>query len=205
MTMLLPKIKLKTIPSFPATILDGVGIDVVKQNGNYQFNLDFGDFGAISAIPTSPTSYVLTYDTVTGVYVLVPSHLLGGAVAGIADAPPDGTGPYGRQSAGWVLLPSVARAQRIVTASGAITALAGDDIVIVKKTTPSPTAVNVNWSIIKRPLTIVDGKGDAATNTITIIPAAGQTHYALANYPVVIDGNGGSVTLTPLADGSGAF
>ena len=87
---LLPKVKFKTITSFPATVLDGVDIDVVKQNGNYQFNLDFGDFGAISAIPTSPTSYVLTYDTATGVYVLVPSHLLGGGVSGIADAPNDG-------------------------------------------------------------------------------------------------------------------
>lgn len=97
---LLPKVKLKAIVSFPASVLDGVGIDVVKQNGNYQFNLDFSDFGAISAIPTSPTSYVLTYDTVTGVYVLVPSQLLGGGVSGIADAPTTGL-QYGRQSAGW--------------------------------------------------------------------------------------------------------
>jgi hypothetical protein len=97
------------------------------------------------------------------------------------------------------------RAQRIVTAAGAITALTTDDIIVVEKAVGAPTTVNVDWSLRKRALTIVDGKGDAATNNITIVPAAGQTQYAIANNQVVIDGNGAQVTLTPLADGTGAF
>jgi hypothetical protein len=97
------------------------------------------------------------------------------------------------------------RVQRIVTAAGAIAAGAADDIIIVKKTVGAATTVNVNWAVMTRPLTIVDGKADANTNNITIVPSAGQTQYGTADYQVVIDGNGGSVTLTPLADGSGSF
>ena len=41
---LLPKVKLKAVVSFPATVLDGAGIDVVKANGNFTFNFAFGDF-----------------------------------------------------------------------------------------------------------------------------------------------------------------
>jgi hypothetical protein len=82
-------------------IKGGTGIDVTKTNGAATVDLDYSEFGAISAIPTSPTSYILTYDTLTLSYVLLPSHLLGGAVAGIADAPADGK-IYGRQSATWV-------------------------------------------------------------------------------------------------------
>lgn len=99
----------------------------------------------------------------------------------------------------------VTRVQRVVTAAGAITALSTDDIIIVKKTVGAATTVNVNWADRNRPLTIVDGLGDANTNNITIVPTTGQTQYAIANNSVIIDGNGGSVTLTPLADGTGAF
>ncbi len=97
------------------------------------------------------------------------------------------------------------RVRRTVTAPGPITVTASDEIIIVKKTVGAPTIVNVDWSAQTKPLTIVDGKGDAATNNITIVPASGQTQFASVNYQVVIDGNGGQVTLTPLEDGTGAF
>lgn len=103
------------------------------------------------------------------------------------------------------VIPVTTRAQRIVTAAGAVTILPTDEIVIINKTVGAATTVNVDWSQQTKPLTIVDGKADAATNNITIVPLSGQTQYGTANYQVVIDGNGGQVTLTPLADGSGAF
>ena len=102
--MLLPKVKLKSIVSFPASIIGGVGIETTKANGNLTVDLDYSQFGEISAIPTSPTSMVLTYDTASEAYIMLPSHLLGGAVAGIADAPNDGV-LYGRQSAAWASVP----------------------------------------------------------------------------------------------------
>jgi hypothetical protein len=97
------------------------------------------------------------------------------------------------------------RAQRIITVAGAITAQSTDDIIVVKKSVGAATTVNVDWSTRTRPLTVVDGKGDAATNNISIVPASGQTIYAVTNGTALIDGNGGSVTLTPLVDGTGAF
>ena len=97
---LFPKIKLKALPTFPSVINGGVGIDVAKQNGALTVDLDYTDFGVLSSIPVSPTSYILTYDTQTTAYVMVPSHLLGGGVSGIADAPIDGT-QYARQSGAW--------------------------------------------------------------------------------------------------------
>ncbi len=95
--------------------------------------------------------------------------------------------------------------QRVVTASGAITVVDSDDIIIVKKTVGAPTTVNVDWSTRTKALKVVDGKGDANTNNISIAPGAGQTQYGIVDYVVVIDGNGGQVTLTPLADQTGAF
>ena len=97
---LFPKIKLKTLPTFPSTIYGGTGIEVAAQGGALTVNFAWQEFGSISAIPTSPTSYILTYDTASGAYVMVPSHLLGGAASGIADAPVDGN-IYGRDSAAW--------------------------------------------------------------------------------------------------------
>ena len=100
-----PDIKIKVLPTFPAAVLGGVGLTATKANGSLTLDYAWQEFGAINAIPTSPTSYLLTYDTSTNAYVMVPSHLLGGAVAGIADAPIDGT-LYGRQSGDWVNIPS---------------------------------------------------------------------------------------------------
>lgn len=99
---LLPKIKIKSIVSFPATILDGIGVDVVKQNGTYQFNIAFDDFApAVSGLP--PADFVnlraLLWNETTKAYALTPISLFG-APGGIPDAPVDGV-QYGRKSAAW--------------------------------------------------------------------------------------------------------
>ena len=122
--MLLPKVKLKALPTFPSNIIGGVGLEATKQNGAVTLDYAWQEFGAISAIPTSPTSYILTYDTASGAYVMVPSHLLGGAVAGIADAPTDGL-QYGRQAVGgvgsWTLIPGSNPASNPPIVDGAAT------------------------------------------------------------------------------------
>lgn len=100
------------------------------------------------------------------------------------------------------------RQQRKVTAAGNITADPADDILIVTNTSGGAINVTVDWSLRTFPiraLTVVDGGGNANTYNIGIVPATGQTQYGTVNYRAVIDGNGGSVTLTPLTDGTGAF
>ena len=101
MTSFPTNIKLRAMPSYPSNIIGGDGITATKENGHVVIDLAHGEFATISSIPISPTNTMLTYDTETRVYANIPSSLLGGAVAGISDAPVDGT-LYGRQSAGWV-------------------------------------------------------------------------------------------------------
>ena len=97
-----PDLKIKALVSFPATVKDGVGVDVVKQNGIYQFNLAFDDFAPpVQGIPptTFPQLNALLWNAATQAYWLTPISLFG-APGGIPDAPSDGA-LYGRQSAVW--------------------------------------------------------------------------------------------------------
>ena len=102
--MLLPKVKLKVVPTFPADVIGGTGLTTTKANGSLTIDYAWQEFGTIDAIPTQPTAMILTYDTAQNSYIMVPSHLLGGAVSGIADAPTDGS-QYGRQTGSWTLIP----------------------------------------------------------------------------------------------------
>jgi hypothetical protein len=99
------------------------------------------------------------------------------------------------------------RSQRIVTAAGAVTVTADDaDIIYINKTVGAATAVTLPSAASRtKPVMIVDGKGDANTNNITISPQTGEGIYAVTNGTAIIDGNGGSVILTPKFDGTGWF
>jgi predicted secreted protein len=70
-------------------------------------------------------------------------------------------------------------AERVITASGAVTVISADDLVTINKTTGAATVVNLPASpTTGQTFTIHDGKGDAATNNITITPAAGNINGA---------------------------
>lgn len=99
------------------------------------------------------------------------------------------------------------RTQREVTAAGAVTVDADDaDIIYINKTVGAATAVTLPLAASRtKPVMIVDAKGDANTNNITISPQTGERIYAITNGTAVIDGNGGSVILTPKGDGTGWF
>lgn len=67
------------------------------------------------------------------------------------------------------------RATRVVTAAGDVTVTTADDVVIVNKTTGAATVANLPASpSLNDVYTIKDGKGDAATNPITLTPASGN-------------------------------
>jgi hypothetical protein len=71
-----PDLKFRALVSFPATILDGTGIDIVKQNGSYQFNLDFGDFAPPLAGLSDPAHQnALVWNQLTGQYALIPASV----------------------------------------------------------------------------------------------------------------------------------
>jgi hypothetical protein len=101
--------------------------------------------------------------------------------------------------------------QRTITAAGTVVLSSNDnDIIVIKKTVGAATTVDLptaasrivyGLTANKVSIRIVDGKYDAATNNITIVPSGSDTIMGGANY--IIDSNGGSIMLTPLADGSG--
>jgi hypothetical protein len=64
---------------------------------------------------------------------------------------------------------------RVVTASGTVNVTSSDGTVIIRKTVGAATSVDLLASPPTGMIvTIKDGKGDAATNNITVVPAAGN-------------------------------
>jgi len=79
---LLPKLRIKSIPQFPASVVGGDGIEVVRDGGEYTIDLAWGEFATTGDIPAD--SYVLTYEPVAGTYVLVAlSSVIGALVSRI--------------------------------------------------------------------------------------------------------------------------
>lgn len=165
---------------FPALVAGAVGIKVTKQNGVWTISSDYNGFVKAANIPDPANTYILVWNAVTGIFSIVPSSAV-----------------------------SASKIVKTLTGTGLFvspyTALPTDDVLIVNQTTGAAYTINVDWSVRTNPLRIVDGKGDAAANNITITPSTGQTQLASVNYSYVIDGNGGSITLTPLPNGTGAY
>lgn len=165
---------------FPALVKGAGIIGVAKRNGIWTVSLNFGALAKTPIVADPANTYVPAWNALTGVVTMVP-------MAGV----------------------NASKVTKILTGAGAFTspyaALPGDDVLIVKQAAGAPFTITVDWSLRAKPLRIVDGKGDALANNITITPAAGQTQLAIVNYSYVIDGNGGSVNLTPLPDGTGAY
>lgn len=94
------------------------------------------------------------------------------------------------------------------TGAGAIT-LADDetaDVIVINKTVGSATSVALPSAGSRtKAITIVDKKGDAATNNITITPKAASGQLIMGGSSYIIDSNGASITLRPYADGSGYY
>lgn len=166
---------------FPATVKGSGIIGVRKSNGIWTIATNFAVLmPAAQTIADPLNTYVLAWNAITGITSLVAPQVVG-----------------------------LAKSVKILTGAGVLTspyaAQPSDDVLIVKQAVGAPFTVTVDWSARSKPLRIVDGKGDAAANNITITPTAGQTQMATVNYSYVIDGNGGSITLTPLPDNTGAY
>jgi hypothetical protein len=91
----------------------------------------------------------------------------------------------------WVEV-SARAAVRNVTAAGNVTVTAADMVVGVNKSSGAATQVDLPAGTDGMRFWIKDAKGDAATNNITVVPAAGNIDGS-ANY--VINTNYGSVAL----------
>lgn len=177
--MTLPaNIRVNTSAPFPATVKGSGAIGVGKVGGVWTIFLNYLGFGTAPTVPDPANTYTLVWNKLTGVFTLIP---IGSVFSSKVVTKLGGVGqpasPYAAQPT--------------------------DDILLVYAV---PFTVNVNWSARVNPLRIVDQSGAASVATpITITPSAGQTQMATVNYSYPIDGNGGSITLTPLPDGTGAY
>lgn len=162
---------------FPALVKGSGLIAIAKNNGIWTVSLNFSAIAQAQGLPDPANSYVLVWNALTGVSTLIPI----------------GT------------VPVIGRVVKTLTAPGPYAALPTDDVLIVKQLVAAPFTITVDWSARSKPLRIVDGKGDANVNNITITPKAGQSQLAIVNYSYTIDGAGASIFLTPLPDGSGAY
>ena len=94
---------------------------------------------------------------------------------------------------------TVKQAIRTATSSPVTVVAATDYTVVTNLTVPGAVAVNLPAGVAKQVFVIVDGKGDAATNAITIDGNGAETINGAANY--VINENYGGVILQ--FDGTG--
>lgn len=102
---LLPKVKLKTIVSFPAAVFGGTGLAVRQENGKYFFDLDFSELAQTVAIPTAaePTTFLALWESTLNTYARMSITDLKaeiGGGGGIPEAPVDGA-VYGRSNSAW--------------------------------------------------------------------------------------------------------
>jgi hypothetical protein len=81
-----PTPKLRALVKFPSNLVGTTGIEVTKQNGTYTIETDWSGFPSVGSVPSSSTNNVLSFDTVTGVYSLIPTPLLTGVIANTPDA-----------------------------------------------------------------------------------------------------------------------
>jgi hypothetical protein len=169
-------IRINTSAPFPATVRGSGAISISKQNGIWTVGLGFAGLVQLPAVIDPSNTYTLVWNALTGVFTLVP-------ISAVFSS----------------------KVVKILTAAGPYAALPTDEVLIVKQLVGAAFIVTVDWSQRTKPLRVVDGKGDANVNNITITPAAGQTQMAVVNYSYIIDGAGGSITLTPLPDQSGAY
>jgi hypothetical protein len=174
--MTLPaNIRINMSAPFPATVKGGGVVAVAKANGIWTIELNFAALALLQVAPDPANTYALTYDPITGASALLQ-------IGGVS---------------------SSKVVQTLVTVNSPYAAQPNDDVLLIENV---PFTVTVDWSTRVKPLRVVDQSGAASVgNPITITPASGQTQLASVNYSYLIDGAGGSITLTPLPDGSGAY
>jgi len=179
--MTLPaNIRVNTAAPFPAKVKGAGLIAISKTTGIWTVAINFGAVAKTPIVADPANTYVPAWNALTGAVSMVP-------LAGVFSN----------------------KVTKILTGVGAFAspyaAQPNDDVLIVKQAAGAPFVVTVDWSLRTKPLTIADGKADAVNNNVSVTPAAGQTQLGTVNYTYIIDSNGGSITLTPLPDGTGAY
>lgn len=168
------RLKIRVLPKFLAAIFAGIGTAVRKDGLATYIDMSWSGFVALASYNPS-AQQVVAQSTVDGSFGLI-------TVAQLIAA---------------------SQTQQIKTAAGDVNVSANDGLIIINKTVGAATQVNLPASSTKvGPVKVVDFKGDAGTNNITVaLVGSDKLNGNLTTWTVASDG--GSIVLTPLNDGSG--
>lgn len=168
-----PALRLRVATRIPAQFNNGIGISITKENGVYTPNLDYSDLIEITAFDAGQ-KLLAVYDRTTG--------------------------EWGQVS--FASLIAAGQTYQVVT-TGNCTVAVNDGLIIINKTVGAATAVTLPASASKvGKVKIVDFKGDAGTNNITVTPNGAETfNGAAATW--VISGDGASAVFDPIPSGLG--
>jgi hypothetical protein len=177
---LVANIRFNSGSPFPATVKGGGLIAIQKPAGNiWTVSLNFLALAPGAAFVNDPANtFALVWNSVTNTASLV-------SLSGVAQS----------------------KVTKILNGAGGFTspyaAQPNDEVLIVKQAAPGAFTITVDWSQRTKALRIVKLDNDA--NSVTLTPTVGQTQMGVVNFSYVIKAVGGSVTLTPLPDQSGAY
>lgn len=165
-----PLLKFKLLPKFPSSVTGDIAITVDKTNGSYTIRPDYSGLSELATFDPSQ-ELVLVYGR-DGTWAIVPiSTLVNNPTATV----------------------------RVITAAVAVTVGNSDALIAMNKTVGAATSITLPLSSAKNgAVRIVDFKGDAGTNNITV-NAAGSDKFNgnLTSWTIASDG--GSILLSPLS------
>lgn len=163
-------LKLKVLPKIPANFVGANGISIVKANGTYTATPDYSLLSELTTF--DPTQELVLLYKRDGTWAIVPvSTLINNQVA----------------------------TTQIITSGATYAALANDKLIAVNKTSGSATTITLPLSSMKvGPVRIVDFKGDADTNNITV-NASGSDKFNGNSTSWMIVGANASILLTPIS------
>lgn len=181
--MTLPvNIRINVRAPFPARVVGAGFVVVSKVNGIWTISVDYTQLAPLLISADIQGALVAVYDPATKQYNTLT----------VAQVIATGINTY-----------------RVVTAAGPVTIGPSDVTILLNKTAPAATNINLPASASRNgvPVTVKDYGGVAQANNITFVPAAGETidgftaSQAAANGAALINVNYGKKTLFPLTSG----
>lgn len=164
-----PLLKVKLLANFPSDVTGDIAITVDKAGGSYTIRPDYSGLNELLSFDPSQ-KLVLVYGR-DGTWSIVPISTLVNNPATV----------------------------RVITAAGAVTVGNNDMLIAMNKTVGAATSITLPLSSAKSgQVRIVDFKGDAGTNNITV-NASGSDKFNgnLSSWTIANDG--GSILLSPLS------
>jgi hypothetical protein len=163
-------VKVRIIPTIPANLV-GTIFKVTKNGAIYTIVPDYSGLAELTSFDPSQEQ-VLVYNLITGIWNVV-------SLANLVNNPTATT--------------------QIITAGATYSAGINDKLIAVNKTVGSATTITLPLSSVKvGPVRIVDFKGDAGTNNITVnVSGSDKLNGNLASWKIA--GDGASILLTPIS------